>query len=57
MQGILNQDKGFTQYLIKEHGCTSPAGKIGLERADDFMEAIIGAVFLTNGYKTSKIMF
>lgn len=54
MQGILNKDTAFTKYLIKEHGCTSPAGKIGLERADDFMEAIIGAIFLKKGYKTSK---
>ena len=54
MQGILNEDIAFTQYLRKDHDCTSPVGKIGLERADDFMEAIIGAIFLTKGYKTSK---
>jgi len=54
LQGILNKDINFTQYLRQNHGCTSPAGKIGLERADDFMEAIIGAIFLTKGYKASK---
>ena len=54
MQSILNKDTAFTQYLINNHSCTSPAGKIGLKRADDFMEAIIGAIFLTKGYKASK---
>ncbi len=54
MQDILNEDRTFTKYLIDEHECTSPVGKIGLNRADDFMEAIIGAIFLTKGYKTSK---
>jgi len=54
MQAILNNDVAFTKYLIKEHKCTSPVGNIGLQRADDFMEAIIGAIFLTKGYKSSK---
>ena len=54
MQGILNKDIPFTQYLRQNHCCTSPAGKIGLERADDFMEAIIGAIFLAKGYRASN---
>lgn len=54
MQDILNNDRAFTKYLIDEHECTSPVGKIGLIRVDDFMEAIMGAIFLTKGYKTSK---
>ena len=54
MQAILNRDIVFTKYLKDEHKCTSPVGKIGLRRADDFMEAIIGAIFLKKGYKVSK---
>jgi len=54
MQDILNEDRTFTKYLIDEHECTSPVGKIGLNRADDFMEAIIGVIFLTKGYKIAK---
>jgi len=54
MQAILNQDVVFTKYLKEKHECTSPIGNIGLQRADDFMEAIIGAIFLQKGYKVSK---
>jgi len=54
MQAILNKDVAFTKYLKEKHECTSPVGNIGLQRADDFMEAIIGAIFLTKGYKISK---
>jgi dsRNA-specific ribonuclease len=54
LQKILNQDKSFTEFLKKEYGCTSPVGKIGLERADDFMEAIIGTIFLTKGFEMSQ---
>ena len=49
-----NNDILFTQYLRKNHDCSSPVGKIGLKRADDFMEALIGAIFITKGYKESK---
>ena len=54
MQAILNRDVAFTEHLIFEHNCTSPVGEIGLQRADDFMEAIIGAIFLTKGFTVSK---
>jgi hypothetical protein len=36
----------FTRFLIDNYNCNSPVGKIGLERSDAFIEAIIGAIFL-----------
>ena len=57
MQDILNQDKTFTEYLKKEHKCSSPVGNIGLERADDYMEAIIGAIFLRKRYARARLPY
>lgn len=60
MRNIVNGDIEFTRYLVKEHGCTSPIGNIGLERSDAFIEAIIGAIFVEkenekeSGYKAIK---
>jgi len=52
-QRILNSDLDFTEFLVAK-GCTSPVGHIGLDRADAFMEAIIGALFLERNYDTAK---
>ncbi|MFX0125957.1 MAG: ribonuclease III domain-containing protein [Candidatus Hodarchaeota archaeon] len=51
LQRVLNQDVEFTEFLIHNYKCTSPPGKIGLERSDDFMEAIIGAIYLSKDMK------
>jgi len=53
LQSVLNGDREFTEYLIECHGCTSPPGHIGLERSDDYIEAIIGATFLIKGLKAA----
>lgn len=52
-QELLNKDMEFTEFL-KNRGCTSPVGKIGLDRADTFVEAVIGAVFLETNYDKAK---
>lgn len=50
---ILNRDRAFTEFLIRNHDCTSPPGHIGLEPSDNFIEALIGAVFLTKGLRVA----
>jgi dsRNA-specific ribonuclease len=52
-QEMLNKDPEFTEFL-KKMGCTSPIGNIGLDRADTFIEAVIGAVFLETNYDKAK---
>jgi len=51
---ILNIDEELTRYLINKHKCTSPPGKIGLQRSDTYMEAIIGAIYLHKGLKYTR---
>lgn len=51
---ILNKDKEFTRYLITKHKCTSPPGKISLQRSDTYMEAIIGAIYRQKGLEETR---
>jgi dsRNA-specific ribonuclease len=51
-QEFLNKDVEFTRLLVRK--CQSPVGNIGLKRSDTFVEAIIGAVFISNDYETTK---
>ena len=57
-QKTLNQDIEFTKYLIDNEFTNSPVGGIGLDKADRFFEAIIGAVYVELGYdETEKFVF
>jgi len=53
LQEVLNGDRAFTEFLIGSYDCTSPPGNIGLERSDDFMEAILGAIFFSKGLESA----
>ena len=46
---ILNRDALLKQYLRDEWGCTSPLENFGKDRASAFLEAIIGAIYLSYG--------
>lgn len=46
-QEILEQDSLLTDYLLKQDYSQNPQGKIGVNRSDQYMEAIIGAIYLT----------
>ena len=48
-QEILFNDKILTDYLLERDYIQNPQRKIGLLRADAYMEAIIGAIYLTVG--------
>ena len=50
-QKLLNDDKEFIQYLVTNHYTRSPIGGIGLEKADRFYEAVIGAVYVEKGFE------
>ena len=52
-QKLLNGDKEFTQFLANGY-TMSPVGGIGLEKADRFVEAIIGAVYVEKGFKEAE---
>jgi dsRNA-specific ribonuclease len=52
-QEILAQDTRLTNYLLKRDYTQNPQGKIGVRRSDQYMEAIIGAVYLTCGLPES----
>ena len=54
MKQVLNRDLDFTLFLRNEFGCTSPPGNIGLTRSDDYMEAIIGAIYFSKGLKEAE---
>ena len=57
-QKTLNQDIEFTKYLIENGFTKSPVGGIGLDKADRFFEAIIGAVYVEFGYdEAEKFVF
>jgi len=49
-QLILNQDVSFTRYLNENRFTNSPVGGIGVEKADRFVEAIIGAIYISEGF-------
>ena len=53
-QNILKKDHELTQYLLNSDYEQNPQGIIGKERSDAYMEAIIGAIYLTNGLCESK---
>jgi len=53
-QKILNQDVIFTRFLKKNGFTQSPESGIGLEKADRFVEGIIGAVFISKGFTAAK---
>jgi len=53
-QEILAQDTQFTDYLLEQDYSQNPQGKIGLNRSDQYMEAIIGAIYLTCGLPDSR---
>jgi dsRNA-specific ribonuclease len=53
-QEILEQDKQLTDYLLERDYSQNPQGKIGLNRSDQYMEAIIGAIYLTSGLSDSR---
>ena len=53
-QQILKKDNELTQYLLKNDYEQNPQGKIGKDRSDAYLEAIIGAIYLTKGLCESK---
>ena len=53
-QEILEQDKQLTDYLLEQDYSQNPQGKIGVNRSDQYMEAIIGAIYLTSGLSDSR---
>ena len=46
-QEILEKDKELTKHLLERDYTQNPQGKIGLKRSDQYMEAIIGTIYLT----------
>jgi len=53
-QQILRKDSQLTKYLLEHDYSQNPQGKIGLIRSDRYMEAIIGAIYLTCGLDDSQ---
>ena len=53
-QKTLNQDIEFTKFLVENKFTKSPIGGIGLEKADRFFEAIIGAVFIEHDFEVAE---
>ena len=53
-QRNLNRDVEFTRYLVDQGFTRSPVGGIGLEKADRFFEAIIGAIYVEHGFETAE---
>jgi len=53
-QKLLNEDKEFVQYLVNNRYTMSPIGGIGLEKADRFYEAVIGAVYVEKGFEEAE---
>ena len=53
IKDILNQDKEFVEYLGTHYMSIGPQGEIGYEKANRFVEAIIGAVYKSNGFEAS----
>jgi len=53
-QKLLNKDKEFTKYLVDNEHTKSPVGGIGLEKADRFYEALIGAMYVQKGFKVAE---
>lgn len=53
-QRCLNRDVEFTRYLVGNGFTRSPIGGIGLEKADRFFEAIIGAVYLEHDFGVAE---
>ena len=45
-QITLNHDREFTKFLVENDFTRSQIGGIGLEKADRFYEAVIGAIFV-----------
>ncbi len=48
-QKTLNRDREFTKFLVGHEFTKSPIGGIGLEKADRFFEAVIGATYVELG--------
>ena len=46
---IVNSDKEFVDYIIKHDYMGNIQGKIGEDRSDNYLEAIIGAIYLKDG--------
>lgn len=46
---IVNQDKEFVNFLIDYDYESNNQRRIGVDRADTYIEAIIGAIFLKDG--------
>ena len=53
-QEILARDAFLTKYLLDRDYTQNPQGKIGVRRSDQYMEAIIGAIYLTCGLPESR---
>ena len=51
---ILNQDFVFTTFLRENKYTRSPASGIGKDKADRFVEGLIGAIYFSKGYKETK---
>ena len=50
---VLNQDAVFRDFLGDKHVDVGPQGDIGKDKADRFVEALIGAVYLSKGFNTA----
>ena len=50
---IVNNDKAFVEFIIKHDYIQNNQVKIGLDRSDRYLEAIIGAIFLKEGFQRS----
>lgn len=53
-QEFLAQDPQMTCYLLEKDYDQNPHGKIGLNRSDQYMEAIIGAIYITCGLSDTR---
>lgn len=51
---ILNQDSVFTTFLREKKYTRSPSSGIGKDKADRFVEGLIGAIYFSKGYKAAK---
>lgn len=48
---IVNADKAFVDYMIKHDYIENNQRKIGKDRSDNYLEGIIGAIYLKDGLK------
>lgn len=52
---MLNQDCVFTTFLREENYTKSPSSGVGKEKADRFVEGLIGAIYFSKGYEKAKV--